>query len=98
MARSLRGRRGARGKQGIKGPAGKTGRRGPVGPATSKSDIIAAVADQFRELGQRLDTQLTRMAQLQRQLDEQHKEVVGVRSDLSRLRDVLENIIKTAPE
>ena len=96
--RGERGRAGTRGKQGVKGLAGargKAGARGPIGPTTSRSDILAAVADQFESVSHQLDTQLTRIAQLQQQLDKQAKGIEDVRAEVVRVRDVLANLVHT---
>ena len=104
MARSLTGRRGARGKQGrqgnpgAKGAAGARGLigpRGPAGPAVSKAQMLEAVAGQFAQVNQRLEVQLTRIAQLQQQMDQQHKDIVETRADLTRIRGIIENIVKS---
>src|SRR5262245_15007361 len=103
MAKGLTGRRGARGKQGIPGrqgvkgstgARGLTGPRGPAGPATSKVQMLAAVADEFAEVNQRLETQLTRIAQLQQQMDQQHRDIGETRADISRIRRIIESMVK----
>jgi hypothetical protein len=97
-SQGVRGKRGFPGKQGSRGatgPRGLPGPAGPVGPTASRTDILAAVAEQFQDISRRLDTQLTRIAQLQRQMDLQRKELMDARLDLGRIRDVLENLIKT---
>lgn len=68
--RGPRGARGARGPSGVHGPAGPRGPAGPPGPKPSSADILVVVDDQFAALRSQLDVQLTRMAQIQRQLDE----------------------------
>jgi hypothetical protein len=59
--RSPRGRTGAR---------GKTGKTGPRGPSMKRSEVLAIVEDQFREIRKKLDLQLHRIAQIQAQLDQ----------------------------
>lgn len=58
--RPTRGRTGAR---------GKTGKTGPRGPSMKRSEVLAIVEDQFREIRNKLDLQLQRTAQIQAQLD-----------------------------
>ena len=55
--------------------------------------MLAAVADQFVDVSKRLDTQLTRIAQLQEQMDRGHKELAELRLDLARIHDVLQHLI-----
>src|SRR5262245_10121364 len=89
------GERGARGEKGAKGEKGATGRRGiagprgPVGPSVSRAQMLAAVAEHFVEVNQRLETQLIRIAQLQEQLDRQQKDIGETRDDLSHIRNVI---------
>ncbi len=95
--RSARGKQGPPGKPGAKGSAGArglTGPRGPAGPAVSKAEMLAAVAGEFAEVNQRLETQLTRIAQLQQQMDQQRKDIVETRADVTRIRAIIENIVK----
>ncbi len=70
--RGPRGQTGARGPRGAAGPQGPTGPSGPVGPKLQRADMLAMVDDQFSQIRRRLDTQLTRMAQIQQQLDQIH--------------------------
>ena len=88
--RGLRGRRGLQGATGESGPAGA---RGPAGEPASRADILVAVSGQFAEINKRLETQLTRIAQLQRQLDAQHKETEGVRDELAQVHRVLNQLL-----
>jgi hypothetical protein len=62
----------------------------------SRADILALVADQFTEVSQRLDTQLTRIAQLQQQLDQQKTDIVETRADVARIRELLRDVAKSA--
>ena len=64
-----RGRRGAVGRQGIAGPRGA---QGPPGPRVSKVDVLAMVDDQLNDIRKELSLQLSRMAQIQAQLDQIH--------------------------
>ena len=76
--RGARGRTGAAGQGGARGERGKRGRTGPVGPAgpagatPSRAAVLAMVEDQFLEIRKELGLQLTRMGQIQTQLDQIH--------------------------
>jgi hypothetical protein len=59
--------------------------------------MLAAVSGQFAEVNQRLETQLVRIGQLQRQMDQQHQDIAETRADITRIRNIIENIVK-APE
>ncbi len=92
-----RGKQGVRGKAGLKGatgPRGLTGPRGPAGPAVSKAQMLEAVAAQFAEINQRLSVQLTRIAQLQLQIDQQNRDIVETRADVARIRGIIEKFVK----
>lgn len=71
--RGLRGKTGAagatvaRGARGPIGPAGPAGPRGPAGPDHTKA--IIALQHQVAQIVRELQTQLTRIAQIQAQLD-----------------------------
>jgi hypothetical protein len=73
-----RGRRGAVGRQGVAGqrgavgPQGVTGAQGPPGPRLNKLDVLAMVDDQFEDIRKEMALQLSRMAQIQVQLDQIH--------------------------
>ena len=86
----LKGQRGLRGRRGLQGA---TGESGPAGEPASRADILAAVSGQFAEINKRLETQLTRIAQLQRQLDAQHKETEGVRDELAQVHRMLNQLL-----
>lgn len=60
---------GPQGAHGKRGERGERGARGPVGPSLSRAEIVAAVQEQFADIRKELDVQLTRMGQLQAQLD-----------------------------
>ena len=60
---------GTTGPTGATGARGPTGRRGPAGPSVSRDQMLAAVGSQFAEINKRLETQLTRIAQLQQEID-----------------------------
>lgn len=84
---------GQRGPRGHRGERGRSGARGPVGPSVSKTDILAAVDEQFTEVHRRLETQLARMAQLQQQIDLQHKDISDTRRELEAIHGVLKRLI-----
>ena len=67
-----RGATGERGERGERGEGGAKGERGPAGLPPRREEILALVDDQFTEIKQQLGIQLTRFAQLQRQLDQIH--------------------------
>jgi hypothetical protein len=64
--------KGPRGARGATGSTGRRGRTGPAGPGLTREQILAAVQDEFIELGKHLRTQLERTAQMQLQLDAIH--------------------------
>jgi hypothetical protein len=64
MRKATRGPAGPRGKRGEIGPTG------PTGPKASRADILAMVEDQFVEIRKEMSLQLSRMAQIQVQLDQ----------------------------
>jgi hypothetical protein len=59
------------GPVGPRGPRGTTGRRGPKGPAGSASNhaVVVALSAQMEQVLKELQVQLTRIAQIQAQLD-----------------------------
>ena len=57
--------------------------------------MLAAVSDQFAEINKSLDTQLTRMAQLQDQIDRQRKDAMETRADVARIRTIIEKLTGT---
>ena len=73
-ARGLRGRAGADGAdgaRGARGPAGPAGPAGPSGPAgLDHTKAILALQQQVGQIVRELETQLTRIAQIQAQLDQ----------------------------
>lgn len=69
---SARGQRGERGRRGARGLAGPMGPAGPVGPAPDRAAVLAMVEDQFLEIRKELGLQLSRMGQIQAQLDQIH--------------------------
>ena len=62
-----------RGKAGARGERGERGARGPAGPSLSRAEILAAVEEQFADIRNELNVQLTRFSQLQAQLDRVEK-------------------------
>ena len=63
-------RKATRGPAGPRGERGQTGPTGPTGPEVSRADILAMVEDQFVEIRKEMSLQLSRMAQIQVQLDQ----------------------------
>ena len=61
----------------------------------AKADVLAIVADQFDDIRHRLDLQLTRTAQVQDQLDRQHKEMIALREQFTELQGLLKDLLKT---
>jgi predicted nucleic acid-binding Zn-ribbon protein len=57
--------------------------------------MLAAVSDQFEAVNQRLETQLTRIGQLQQQMDQQQKDIVETRADVTRIRTIIESLVRT---
>ncbi len=62
----------------------------------SRADILSVVDDQFKEMKKRLDTQLLRTDQLQRELDEQRKDVAILMQDLRQVHTLLKDLMKAA--
>ena len=102
LALGHRGPRGMRGDQGVPGTTGPTGatgargptgRRGPAGPSVSRDQMLAAVGSQFAEINKRLETQLTRIAQLQQEIDLHRRELLRVRSEVGQVHDILQTLI-----
>ena len=56
--------------------------------------MLAAVSEQFAEVNHRLETQLTRIAQLQQQMDQQQRDVMETRADVTRIRNIIETLVK----
>ena len=60
-------------RKATRGPAGPRGKRretGLTGPEVSRADILAMVEDPFVEIRKEMSLQLSRMAQIQVQLDQ----------------------------
>jgi hypothetical protein len=55
--------------RGVRGPRGKTGATGPKGPPGNHSREIARLSAQMDQIVKELQTQLTRIAQIQGQLE-----------------------------
>lgn len=92
-AKGQRGGRGVRGSQGSQGPRGE---RGPAGPSTTRTTILAAVNGQFEEIQKQLDLQLTRTAQVQMELDKQHRELSEVHTQLGEVKAALKQLLTSA--
>ena len=60
-----------------------------------RSIPLAAVSEQFASVNQRLDTQLARIAQLQHQMDQQQKDILETRADVTTIRALVENVVKS---
>jgi len=56
--------------------------------------MLEAVASEFAEVNHRLETQLIRIAQLQQQMDQQHKDIEETRADVTRILSIIESIVK----
>jgi len=102
MGHGIRRPRGMRGDQGVPGTTGATGatgargptgRRGPAGPSVSRDQMLAAVGCQFAEINKHLETQLTRIAQLQQEIDLHRRELLRVRSEVGQVHDILQTLI-----
>ena len=59
----------------------------------ARADILAVVEDQFYDLRTRLDVQLTRTAEVQRQLDAQRKEIAELRRAVEMTHQLLKDIV-----
>ena len=84
---------GTTGATGATGARGPIGRRGPAGPSVSRDQMLAAVGSQFAEINKRLETQLTRIAQLQQEIDLHRRELLRVRSEVGQVHDILQTLI-----
>ncbi len=62
--------RGSIGPRGAQGARGATGLTGPKGPRVNRADVLAMVDDQFLDIRKEMALQLTRMSQIQMQLDQ----------------------------
>lgn len=71
--RGATGRTGAPGERGQRGQTGALGPAGPAGATPNRADVLAMVEDQFGEIRKELGLQLTRMGQIQAQLDQIHR-------------------------
>ena len=59
----------AAGRRGPRGRTGPPGARGPQGPAGPVNDDLLRLSSQVSEIAKELETQLTRIGQIQSQLD-----------------------------
>ena len=91
-----RGTKGARGATGARGAKGATGARGPSGPSVSQADILAVVDDQFSEMRRQLDVQVTRTAQVQREIDALRKDTAELRRQLADVHGLVKDLVKTS--
>ncbi len=62
----------------------------------SRADILAVVDDQFNELRNQLDVQVTRTAQLQREVDALRKDTTEVRRQLDDVHSLIKELTRTA--
>jgi hypothetical protein len=93
--RGVSGRR-ATGTRGATGPRGAAGPAGPIGPATSAADILAVVDDQFSAMRKQIDVQVTRTAQVQRELDALRKDTAELRRELADVHGLVKDLVKTS--
>lgn len=70
------------------------GPQGPVGPVATRTDILAAVDEQFAELRRQMDIQLHRTAQVQQQIDSQRRDVAELREQLKRVHATLKELMR----
>jgi hypothetical protein len=68
------GQRGRQGAAGIQGPAGESGAPGGVLPS-ARRNMLSGLHEQIENIYHELDVQMTRMAQLQVQLDDVRKKL-----------------------
>jgi hypothetical protein len=61
------------------------------------ADVLAVVEDQFYDVGQRLDVQLKRTAEIQRQLDWQRREVADLRRTVDKSHRLLKRLLAKLP-
>lgn len=61
------------------------------------ADILAVVEDQFYDVRSRLDTQLTRTAEIQQQLDGQRKEIAELRRTVDLAHGLLKQLLARIP-
>ena len=59
----------------------------------SKTDVLTHCEGQFKEINRRLETQLTRIAQLQQQIDLHHKEIVETHRELESVHGLLRQLL-----
>lgn len=94
MASIMATRQGDKEGRGEAGPPGPAGRRGKPGLSTSREQILSAVADQFAELRVQMDLQITRTGEVQAELDKQHRELVEVRKQLTKVHALLKKSLQ----
>jgi hypothetical protein len=59
----------------------------------SRTDVLAVVEDEFYEIRKRLDVQLVRIAELQAQIDAQHKETALLREQVELVHALLKKLV-----
>ena len=60
-------------------------------------DILAVVEDQFYDVRKRLDVQLKRTEEIQRQFDDQRKEIAELRRTVGLAHDLLKQLLAKIP-
>src|SRR5205823_12639964 len=70
------------------------GARGPARRSASRADILAVVDDQFSEM-RKLDVQVTRTGQVQRQVDAFRQDITELRRQRADVHDLVKDLIKT---
>jgi hypothetical protein len=61
------------------------------------ADILAVVEDQFFDVRKRLETQLTRTAEIQQQLDAQRKEIADLHHAVNAAHSLLKQLLAKMP-
>jgi hypothetical protein len=63
----------------------------------TRADILAVVEDQFYDVRKRLDAQLTRSAEIQRELAGQRKEIAELRRTVNLAHRLLKELLAKIP-
>jgi hypothetical protein len=61
--------------------------------AVSKSDILAALDDQFTEISNQLAAQVIRTAQIQAEIEAHHRETAELREQLQRVHALVKQLV-----
>ena len=59
----------------------------------SKSDILAALDDQFTEISKQLAAQVIRTAQIQAEIDRHHRETEELRDQLQKVHALVKQLV-----